>query len=93
MEKIVALLNGDGTCGIALRREMEVGLNCLKEIGDVAVQTNTLQLVDAEYSFINPAISLLTQALTLITNRDKPVLWNTYQCYHKVKRSHRSTYA
>ena len=44
-------------------------------------------LVDAEYTFINPALSLLVAALALRWNRPEeggPWVWNTYQAYLKV---------
>lgn len=44
-------------------------------------------LVDAEYTFINPALSLLVAALTVRWNSPEeggPWVWNTYQAYLKV---------
>nr|XP_048294356.1 hydroxyproline dehydrogenase isoform X2 [Myodes glareolus] len=46
-------------------------------------------LVDAEYTFINPALSLLVAALALRWNRPEeggPWVWNTYQAYLKETR-------
>lgn len=43
--------------------------------------------MDAEYTFINPALSLLVAALALRWNRPEeggPWVWNTYQAYLKV---------
>lgn len=44
-------------------------------------------LVDAEYTFINPALSLLVAALAVRWNSPEeggPWVWNTYQAYLKV---------
>lgn len=44
-------------------------------------------LVDAEYTFINPALSLLVAALGMRWNSSEeegPWVWNTYQAYLKV---------
>lgn len=78
----------DKVCDIAslhsYKPDIQHGLDSLVEIGEQAVQTNTLVLVDAEYTWINPALSILTQALSLIVNNNKAVVWNTFQCYLKV---------
>lgn len=44
--------------------------------------------MDAEYTFINPALSLLVTALAMRWNRPEeggPWVWNTYQAYLKVR--------
>lgn len=44
-------------------------------------------LVDAEYTFINPALSLLVTTLAMRWNSPEeggPWVWNTYQAYLKV---------
>lgn len=41
-------------------------------------------LVDAEQSYMQPAIDAITIALQQIFNRDDAVIMNTYQCYLKV---------
>ncbi|CAM5072130.1 unnamed protein product, partial [Eretmochelys imbricata] len=38
-------------------------------------------LVDAEYTYVNPALTLVTLALMGRWNRTQPWVWNTYQCY------------
>ncbi|KAF1582666.1 Hydroxyproline dehydrogenase, partial [Eudyptes moseleyi] len=38
-------------------------------------------LVDAEQSYVNPALSLATLALMTRHNRASPWVWNTYQAY------------
>lgn len=44
-------------------------------------------LVDAEYTYMNPALSLVTMAMMKKFNKDSPWIWNTYQCYLKESRS------
>ena len=41
-------------------------------------------LVDAEYTYMNPALSLVTMAMMKKFNQDGAWVWNTYQCYLKV---------
>ncbi|MEQ2175540.1 Hydroxyproline dehydrogenase, partial [Goodea atripinnis] len=40
-------------------------------------------LVDAEYTYMNPALTLVTMALMKKFNKDGAWIWNTYQCYLK----------
>ncbi|CAJ1080387.1 hydroxyproline dehydrogenase [Xyrichtys novacula] len=44
-------------------------------------------LVDAEYTYMNPALSLVTMAMMKKFNKDGVWIWNTYQCYLKESRS------
>lgn len=41
--------------------------------------------VDAEYTYTNPAINLLTLAMMKLFNTPTPIVWNTYQGYLKVR--------
>ncbi|KAL8176867.1 UNVERIFIED_CONTAM: hypothetical protein K2H54_039583 [Gekko kuhli] len=48
-----------------------------------AVGKKVRVLVDAEYTYINPALSLVTMAMMAACNAQVPWIWNTYQAYLK----------
>ncbi|GAA6091874.1 hydroxyproline dehydrogenase [Tachysurus ichikawai] len=62
-----------------------LGLNRLNRIGEASVNKVRV-LVDAEYTYMNPALSLVTMAMMKKFNRDSAWIWNTYQCYLKESR-------
>ncbi|KAM3591673.1 uncharacterized protein V6R79_005726 [Siganus canaliculatus] len=62
------------------------GLQRLNRIAEASVNKVRV-LVDAEYTYMNPALSLVTMAMMKKFNRDGVWIWNTYQCYLKESRS------
>ncbi|KAG9267398.1 hydroxyproline dehydrogenase [Astyanax mexicanus] len=61
------------------------GLRRLNEIGEASINKVRV-LVDAEYTYMNPALSLITMAMMKKFNQDGAWIWNTYQCYLKESR-------
>lgn len=57
--------------------------------GTTCTREGVVLTVDAEFTFTNPAINLLTLAMMKIFNPPgvPPVIWNTYQGYLKVSFS------
>ncbi|XP_069044501.1 hydroxyproline dehydrogenase [Lepisosteus oculatus] len=57
------------------------GLRRLNAVGERARALRVRVLVDAEYTYMNPALSLVTMAMMKKFNQSEAWIWNTYQCY------------
>uniref|UniRef100_A0A8B9MQ67 Proline dehydrogenase n=1 Tax=Accipiter nisus TaxID=211598 RepID=A0A8B9MQ67_9AVES len=62
-------------------RHLGVSLRRLDDVAGHAATRGVRVLVDAEQSYVNPALSLATLALMARHNRGSPWVWNTYQAY------------
>ncbi|KAM8866116.1 proline dehydrogenase 1, mitochondrial [Synchiropus picturatus] len=66
------------------QRQMKRILQRMEELAKHAVENQVRLMVDAEQAYLQPAISRLTLEMQRMYNkRDKPVVFNTYQCYLK----------
>lgn len=65
--------------------ELEMGLERLKSVGAFASGLQLRLLVDGEFTYLNQAISIAALSMAGAFNQTRPVVWNTYQCYLKVK--------
>ncbi|CAH1801476.1 unnamed protein product [Owenia fusiformis] len=63
--------------------QLHKGLDRLAQVGKLAVEKKVRVLVDAEYTYLNPGMSLVTLAMMVLYNKQTPWIWNTYQCYLK----------
>ncbi|XP_073492116.1 hydroxyproline dehydrogenase-like [Aquarana catesbeiana] len=85
--RILSIMEGEDSTFSFLseqqNRHLQNSVRRLSRVGKHAKQKQVRVLVDAEYTYINPALSLITMAMMAQCNRQEPWIWNTYQCYLK----------
>ncbi|XP_030005694.1 proline dehydrogenase 1, mitochondrial isoform X1 [Sphaeramia orbicularis] len=64
-------------------RQMKRMLQRVDILARHALENGVRLMVDAEQTYFQPAISRLTLEMQRIFNREKPIIFNTYQCYLK----------
>ncbi|XP_067339812.1 proline dehydrogenase 1, mitochondrial isoform X2 [Channa argus] len=64
-------------------RQMKRMLQRMDILANHAIHNGVRLMVDAEQTYFQPAISRLTLEMQRKFNREKPVIFNTYQCYLK----------
>uniref|UniRef100_A0A674P908 Proline dehydrogenase n=1 Tax=Takifugu rubripes TaxID=31033 RepID=A0A674P908_TAKRU len=87
---VVRAMDGEAICFPGLDEHERAHFLCaLRRLNTIAeASVNKVRvLVDAEYTYMNPALSLVTMAMMKKFNRDDAWIWNTYQCYLKESKS------
>ncbi|KAL6474970.1 hypothetical protein MHYP_G00160100 [Metynnis hypsauchen] len=86
--KITALVSPELCVKLTcLLKEQQYDLDLLVRAMNSEASINKVRiLVDAEYTYMNPALSLITMAMMKKFNQDDAWIWNTYQSYLKESR-------
>ncbi|XP_060071036.1 hydroxyproline dehydrogenase-like [Ylistrum balloti] len=63
--------------------DLNRGLSRIGKLCEAAVKNEVIVMVDAEYTYLNPALNLLTLAMMLVCNGRKTLVYYTYQNYLK----------
>ncbi|KAM6965085.1 proline dehydrogenase 1, mitochondrial [Aplochiton taeniatus] len=64
-------------------KQMERMLQRMDVLAKSAEENGVRLMVDAEQTYLQPAISYLTLEMQRVHNRERPIIFNTYQCYLK----------
>ncbi|CAL1615760.1 unnamed protein product [Knipowitschia caucasica] len=64
-------------------KQMQRILQRMDVLAKCAVENGVRLMVDAEQTYLQPAIRRFTLEMQKIYNKEKPVIFNTYQCYLK----------
>ncbi|KAH0626573.1 hypothetical protein JD844_001635 [Phrynosoma platyrhinos] len=87
LERVVATMKGEDLNFDCLTQEenqhFRKSLRRLNSVAQYAVGKGVRVLVDAEYTYVNPALTLVTMAMMATWNTQHPWIWNTYQAYLK----------
>lgn len=78
MEKIITALTNE---------EEEMFRNMMRRvhlIAKTAQEKDVRVMIDAEQTYFQPAINRITMELMRKYNKEKAIIFNTYQCYLKV---------
>ncbi|XP_061911750.1 hydroxyproline dehydrogenase isoform X1 [Entelurus aequoreus] len=90
LDLLVRAMNGETVNFPGLEESEAAHFQCslrrLKQIAQASVNKVRV-LVDAEYTYMNPALTLVTMAMMKKFNKDGAWIWNTYQCYLKETRT------
>ncbi|KAM9267303.1 hydroxyproline dehydrogenase [Morus bassanus] len=85
LDAVAAVMGGEAAAFACLtpeeNRHFGLSLRRLDAVAGHAAGRGVRVLVDAEQSYVNPALSLATLALMTRHNRASPWVWNTYQAY------------
>ncbi|XP_066434004.1 hydroxyproline dehydrogenase-like [Eleutherodactylus coqui] len=86
-QRMVSIMEGQGSALPFLsdqqNQHLQTSVRRLSRVGKHAKANGVRVLVDAEYTYMNPALSLVTMAMMAQCNTDEPWIWNIYQCYLK----------
>ncbi|XP_067326601.1 hydroxyproline dehydrogenase [Anolis sagrei] len=87
LERVVSAMKGEDLNFGCLTQEenqhFQRSLRRLNSVAQYAVEKGVRVLVDAEYTYVNPALTLVTLAMMASWNTQHPWIWNTYQAYLK----------